>query len=116
MLTQLPYTPEPWIYSSLATEPGFADLVATYVNDMPSRLQQLEAQFQAGNWDELRRLAHQMKGAAGSYGFDTITQQAARLEAAAARRDSIADIELNLSELKQLCARMRTGAGERQSR
>ena len=36
--------------------------------------------WQEGNSAQLRKLAHQLKGAAGGYGFPTITASAAELE------------------------------------
>jgi HPt (histidine-containing phosphotransfer) domain-containing protein len=71
------------IYSSLADDPDFACLVEMYVDEMPERMEQLRQLFQVGDWRELNRMAHQMKGSAGGYGFDPITPFAARLE----RRD-----------------------------
>jgi HPt (histidine-containing phosphotransfer) domain-containing protein len=49
---------------------------------MPDRINALDAQAKRRDWNQLAQTAHQLKGAAGSYGFDGITPYAARLEAA----------------------------------
>ncbi len=68
------------IHSSLARDPVLADLVAEFVAEMPSRIARLQRQLDSQDWVTLRRTAHQLKGAAGSYGFDPITPLAHRLE------------------------------------
>lgn len=70
----------PTIHSSLAGDPLLAELVAEFVAEMPSRVARLKRQLDSQDWDGLRRTAHQLKGAAGSYGFDPITPLAHRLE------------------------------------
>lgn len=47
----------------------------------------IERLLEAGNHDEISRLAHRLKGAGGSYGFDAISDVGIALERAAFRRD-----------------------------
>jgi HPt (histidine-containing phosphotransfer) domain-containing protein len=54
----------------------------------------------------LERLAHQLKGAAGSYGFPQVTPVAARLEQAARERRSTDAMLACLSEMADLCVRI----------
>jgi HPt (histidine-containing phosphotransfer) domain-containing protein len=70
----------PPIHSSLASDPLLAELVAEFVAEMPGRVARLRRQLDSQDWAALRRTAHQLKGAAGSYGFDPITPLAHRLE------------------------------------
>ena len=72
-----------FVHSSLATDPEFGELVALFVDEMPTRINQLETQARNRDWTQLTRTAHQLKGAAGSYGLHDITPFAARLERAA---------------------------------
>ena len=97
------------LYSRLATNDGLADLVELFVDELPARVAQLRACFDAENWDELQRYAHQINGAAGSYGFDPLTPAATRLERAVAAHDSCEQIAAALEELQTLCQRVRAG-------
>jgi HPt (histidine-containing phosphotransfer) domain-containing protein len=98
------------LYSHLGNDPDLSEIVAMFVEEMPGRIATLLEQAQSGDFEALRRTAHQLKGAAGSYGFDLISPAAARLEYAI--RDSepqnqILDI---VEELVDLCGRVRAGA------
>ncbi len=68
------------LYSSLATDPDLAELVEIFVESLPERVETLKQAFDQGDWETLRRTAHQLKGAAGSYGFDPLSPSAAKLE------------------------------------
>jgi two-component system, cell cycle response regulator len=98
------------IHSRLAGDPDLGDLIDLFVREMPSRIDALETQAQARNWHELSRTAHQLKGAAGSYGFDEITPFAAVLESAAEEARNEAEIRAALDELLSLCRRIRFDA------
>lgn len=98
------------IYSPLGADPDFYDLVDFYVDEMPERVVRLQELFVEESWDELRRLAHQIKGAAGSYGFHPITPAAARLEMSIVERRAETEIEAALRSLLSLCTAIRAGA------
>ncbi len=68
------------IRSSKLEEPDFAELVAMYVDEMPQRISGLTDCVSRRDWDRLGVLAHQIKGSAGSYGFDPLTRLADTLE------------------------------------
>ena len=98
-----------FVYSSLAADPDLGELVEMFVQEMPDRINALETQMRSRNWDQLTRTAHQLKGAAGSYGFEAITPYAARLESAARDAQREDRILAALEELLDLCRRMRSG-------
>src|SRR5688572_27342403 len=100
------------LYSTLGADPELAELVELFVAEMPQRIAQLLAEYQAGHWDKLGRTAHQLKGAAGSYGFHQLTPYAARLEAAARGGAAPEQILHSLEDLTALCRSLRTGAPE----
>ena len=68
------------VYSVLAADPDLQEIVRLFVDEMPERTAVLEKHFISGNWTELARTAHQLKGAAGSYGFTELSLVAATLE------------------------------------
>lgn len=55
-------------------------LVAQYAREMPERIRLLERAVATRDYLWLRRLAHQLKGSAGLYGFPELVAQAAKLE------------------------------------
>jgi HPt (histidine-containing phosphotransfer) domain-containing protein len=102
-------TAEIGYYSSLGSDPDFAEIVALFVDEMPGRMRDMQAHFGCANWDELARLAHQLKGAAGSYGFDQLTPFAAGLEKSVRNGEPAAAVRAALEELVEVCGRVRAG-------
>src|SRR5438477_9328627 len=92
------------MYSSLATDPMFREMVELFVEEMPGRMARFRECFNARDWDALRRSAHQMKGSAGSYGFDQFTPFAAHLEGVLSRRPTVDEIAESLEALLAGCA------------
>ena len=68
------------IYSTLATDSDFGELVDMYVEEMPERISALQEVREAENKDEVRRLTHQIKGSAKGYGFEIISILAGEAE------------------------------------
>jgi len=100
------------VYSSLGADPDLAELVELFASEMPERIETLERHYETANWEELRRTAHQIKGAAGSYGFHDLTMPAARLEANIKNRGPEEQIAADLNVLLDLCRGIRAGAPE----
>ncbi len=103
-----PGAPE-WIYSGLADQPAYAELVQAYVAEMPTRVGEMQETFRTGDRVGLRRLAHQLKGSAGSYGFEKLSPCAGKLERAL--RDDLPEEEVHqrVLELIAMCQRIRAG-------
>jgi histidine phosphotransfer protein HptB len=99
------------IYSSLADDSCMSELVEMYIEETPGRIAVLEQAFSSGDREALRTAAHQMKGAAGSYGFDRLTISAAVLESAIRENQSPETIHRAFHELIQVCRRIRAGVG-----
>lgn len=68
------------IYSVYAFDPDMRDIVEMFVEDVPSKISKFLKFEEEKNWGELRRAAHQLKGSAGGYGFDVITDISHDLE------------------------------------
>lgn len=99
------------LYSIFGDDPDLADLVEMFVDEMPGRVDALRWLCDEKNWTELERTAHQIKGAAGSYGFDQLTPYAARLESLLASGEQTEDrIREACDGLIELCRRVRAGA------
>lgn len=96
---------DPPIFSSLASDADLLPLVEEFVTALETRMASLEAAFEADNLAELARLAHQLKGAGGGYGFDVISTAAAALEAAAQTAGSPSEVRNEMDTLIALCHR-----------
>ena len=98
------------IYSTLGDDPDLGEIVEMFVGEIPERTANLIDCLEGGDWEGLRRAAHQIKGAAGSYGFEPVTPYAARLEVAV--RDSKPEEEIReaLDTLVAICRKIRIGA------
>ena len=98
------------LYSSLGGDPDLGEIVTLFVEEMPNRVATLLSQLETSDWEGLRRTAHQLKGAAGSYGFDVLTPSAAQLEDALRENEPEEQIRRAVDELVGMCGRARSGA------
>ncbi len=98
------------LYSSLADDEVLQDLVQLFVEEMPRRVEMLTGCLEALQWDELRRAAHQLKGAAGSYGFAPLSVAASFVEQAIVDRQPEEEIRRLTEALIDLCTRVRSGS------
>ncbi len=87
------------IYSSYSGDEDMAELIELFVNEIPEKLEVIQSHLSSENWEELRRVAHQLKGSAGGYGFDCITAYAQRLESALHGARDLPTIQSSASEL-----------------
>ena len=93
------------LFSSLSTDPSMIKLVEEFVTMLPGRVHAIEEAVTANDLATLTRMAHQLKGASGGYGFDTIGQAAATLEYSAKAADSVAQLTSQVQEFVSLCQR-----------
>lgn len=75
-----PAQPGAPLRSAFAGDPDMAELVRQFAEEMPRRIEALTACWEKQEMEELRRLAHQLKGAGGGYGFGEVGEGARRLE------------------------------------
>lgn len=68
------------IRSEFADDPDMQDLVLEYINKMELRVEKMTAAYEQGEREQLIRLAHQLKGSGGGYGFPILTTLAGELE------------------------------------
>jgi HPt (histidine-containing phosphotransfer) domain-containing protein len=103
---------EAHFYSTLGKDPVLTELVQMFVDEMPQRVQTLRGFGAASDWEGVGRAAHQLKGAAGSYGFHELTPYAAQLEAAIHREHAYDQAPALLEALVEACGRVRAGSGQ----
>ena len=96
------------LISDMADDEDMAALVEQFVATVPERIGALRAASVTGDRSCLTRLAHQLKGAAGGYGFPRISEAASALEAACAVGHADATASA-LEQLVRLMSRTQTG-------
>ncbi len=97
------------LVSALMVDPSMSDLVTQFVSRLPSRVEAMEAAMEAGDHAMLASLAHQMKGAAGSYGFPAMTESARDLERFTSGGGTVPECRSALQRLRHLCDRAVAG-------
>ncbi|KAA3654256.1 MAG: response regulator [Proteobacteria bacterium] len=98
------------VRSRLAANPRLHPVIGKFIRRMHEQLNCILAAQQAGDLAELASLAHWLKGAGGTVGFDAFTEPAADLEAAARVADAAACARL-VATIEDLVARMQAPDG-----
>ncbi len=93
------------IHSRLASHPRLARVVRTFARTLPTKLQLMQEALAAGRFSELGELAHWLKGAGGTVGFDPFFEPARRFEQHA-RQHNVPELESGLRHLQSLAARL----------
>lgn len=70
------------VYSEYQNDEDFRELLEEFAVAIPDRIQTVESLLAAADWNELSRVAHQLKGAGGGFGFPELTERARVLEQA----------------------------------
>jgi len=95
------------ILSEFANEPDMADLVNSFVAELPEKVQAFRAAYESEDLTALAVLAHRLKGAAGGYGFSVVTHAAAELEKTVKLGSEPVALRDQVEALIGLCARIR---------
>lgn len=66
--------------SEFRDDPDMTGIIALFVRELPQRLSAMQEAHTSGNIEQLRVLAHQLKGAAGGYGFPRLGEAAALVD------------------------------------
>ena len=97
------------IYSTFGDDPDYRQLVVYFVDELPHFAANLLEKAMASDWENLRRAAHQLKGAGGSYGFASLTLAAAQLEGTIVAAAPAHEILEAAQGVVDLCLRARAG-------
>lgn len=71
---------EGWIYSSFRGEPDMEEILPFFVDELSGTQAALSQFAQTRDIDNLRKEAHKLRGSAGGYGFQGLSDLAGRLE------------------------------------
>ena len=92
------------IRSRLATHPRLARVAADFCSKLPGKFDEMQSALDEGRLDVLGTLAHWLKGAGGSVGYDALFEPARELETAVKAEDR---------ELAAQCLKRLRGLGAR---
>ena len=90
-----PHDPQPGLRSRFADDPRMHAVLSRFVSSLEDHSCELEEACRENDLDRLSWKAHQLKGSAGGYGFDSIGDAAAELEA------SSLSVEADLSQVRE---------------
>ncbi len=94
--------------SRFAGDADMVELVHEFVQELPARVEALGGFLRAAQFDDLKRSAHQLKGAAGGYGFPAISGSAAKVEQllqGGVDQARLDELKRSVDELVGLCGR-----------
>lgn len=92
--------------SEFADDPEMAELLVYFLGELQQCVDRLTEAWQISSREDLRVLAHQIRGAAGGYGFPTVTKSAAELEQALMSDETqVAWLKEKVEDLIALCRR-----------
>jgi signal transduction histidine kinase/CheY-like chemotaxis protein len=100
------------LVSTLEDDEDMKEIVRQFVRDLPERSSAILRASSASDVETLRRLAHQLKGAGGGYGFPSITEAASAVEQALTEGAEGSLLQRRVEELASLCRRARTSDRE----
>ena len=95
----------PPIRSRLESHPRLSRVVRTFARTLPTKLALMREALEARRFDELAELAHWLKGAGGTVGFDQFFEPARRYEQHARQQDLPA-LQRGLLEMQALAGRI----------
>jgi PAS domain S-box-containing protein len=110
-LDAMPLTDNSPVVSRLANHPKLRNVVRRFIEQYPSKQAAMDQALAQGDMGELMALAHWLKGAGGSVGFDAFFEPAFALEKAA--RDSNADLAMRaMARIHHIAGRMTLDVSE----
>jgi len=96
------------IESHWADDPELASILGEFVQRLPEKLVDMTEALEQERYEDLQRLAHQLKGAGGGYGYPALTESARGLENAAEAQSAQAAMA-SLCQLRTLCRAVQAG-------
>jgi CheY-like chemotaxis protein/HPt (histidine-containing phosphotransfer) domain-containing protein len=106
-----PAVPQPespqTLVSELAGDPDLAELLDHFTAELPKRVSAIENSLMNNDWETLSKLAHQLAGAGGSYGFPLVSTAARTVELLTKNNPDIEDLKEKVQALTLLCRQIR---------
>jgi HPt (histidine-containing phosphotransfer) domain-containing protein len=91
------------LHTPLARDPHMARMVELFIHRMPEHIEALHDAVEESDADALEALVRRLKSTAAGYGFEPITEQAARVERQIERRADWRQVKQTVDALIELC-------------
>ncbi|GAF81553.1 unnamed protein product, partial [marine sediment metagenome] len=104
------------LFSRFRNDPSMIGIIDAFVVELPAKIRALQEAVVQRDVNRLQHLTRALKGEGSSYGFDVITEAAARIEKALIEGFSLEDVSKDTAELVKLCRQARSSAGITESR
>ena len=99
--------PDPNAFSLDINDPEDAELIEYFLGELPDRVEAITTAATEDDVEQLKRIAHQLKGAAAGFGFPAIGSAAGELEGSIRELDdsleSCEDVRSQIDGLLSLC-------------
>lgn len=86
-------------------DPEIADLIPGFLNNRKKDIKDMESCLEAGNFEQIERLGHSMKGSGAGYGFEGISEIGKSIEIAGREKD-MENIKKGIEYLKDYLDRV----------
>lgn len=97
------------LLSDFADDPEMMEIIEPFVDGLQERITTIQKSLADRDYEALSCVAHQLKGAAGGYGFPAISEAARVVELAAKSREPLETLEPSVAAVTSLCLRARRG-------
>jgi CheY-like chemotaxis protein len=94
------------IRSTYAEMTKMKKILNEFITDLPARVGDMQSQLSQQNLDQVKRTAHQLRGAGGGYGFAEMTELATHVEQAVKDEQSLENITSQVDQLVQYMRRI----------
>jgi PAS domain S-box-containing protein len=109
---ETPHAPIGLLDSGILDPSKVAALIDAFREELPPRAERIDKAFQQRNRTLLFELAHQLKGTAGFYGFDSISETARTICDRLQADDELRELQATVFELAALCRQAASGRPE----
>jgi HPt (histidine-containing phosphotransfer) domain-containing protein len=86
-------------------DPEIADLIPGFLNNRQKDIEKMESFLEEGNFEQIERLGHSMKGSGAGYGFKGVSGIGKSIEIAGKRKD-VEGIKKGIEDLKDYLDRV----------
>lgn len=97
------------LISEFANDPDMIEIIEMFIDGLDERIDSIENAFAQGNYSTVAGIAHQMKGAAGGYGYPTLSEMAFEVERLAKAGGPQEKVQAALGRLIIQCRRAIAG-------
>jgi hypothetical protein len=94
------------IFSTKREVPKMKQIIVEYVQGLPREVAKLLESMNMRDLQPLRRVAHQLRGSGGGYGFDAISVSAGKVEDSIAAGDTLVAIRIRVLSLVEVICRV----------